>query len=103
MGCSLLSIIEIFYFLANYIVFVVQTKANSKKTSPKPQTWAVQTHQVKLVAAQVTNNEILAALNSLTRTVDNNDLKIRKIVMEKQMLIQKRFARLEQQISEKKE
>jgi Amiloride-sensitive sodium channel len=104
MGCSLLSIIEIFYYLINHVILIIKTKRKAKKSASQtgPQTWAIRTNQVKLVTSQVTNNEILATFNSLTRTVYTNDLKIRKMIMEKQSLIEKRLSNLEEKLEEEK-
>jgi hypothetical protein len=77
MGCSLLSIIEIFYFLFNGVSsFICRRKP--RKTTPIIQVqpaWANNTVDLKSARFQVTNYDILYSLNALTRTVHEIEMR----------------------------
>jgi hypothetical protein len=69
MGCSLLSIVELFYFLANGSSFMFQ-KCQPQKP---PQVWATKSTPKESTMKESTlissiDNQILSALNKLTMT-----------------------------------
>jgi hypothetical protein len=81
MGCSLLSIIEIFYYLFNG-VFSFICRRKSRKTTPIIQVQPNNTVELKTFCNQVSNNDILYALNALTKTVHEIEMRFIKDIRE---------------------
>ena len=96
LGCSLISIVEIVYYTTSGLMgFMSRNKPKSSKkhTNKKP-------NSVKVIAPmkgfecqgfemKVSNTDILDALNALTRTVHDNDAKIRRILRDQNQKIMK--------------
>ena len=98
LGCSLISIVEMFYYAVTGLLsslFRIILSRKIERTSRSVLTVA----SVRERELQVSNNEILQALNTLTRSVHNINMKVdnnHREVMKKHSVFDRRVQVLEQ-------
>jgi hypothetical protein len=75
MGCSLLSIMEIFYFLANGS----SSMFSKCKAQKSPQVWATKSTTIEPNSKSIIDGDILSALNKLTIAVKDNEKQTKEL------------------------